>query len=123
MDNQHCRFCGQKLEHTFADLGFSPLSNEYLSAEALEQGQTYYPLKVQVCGGCFLVQAALYQRPEQIFGEYQYFSSFSRSWLEHCKGYVDMIISRLQLTRDSRVLEIPATTAICCNIFSPTASR
>ena len=41
MDNQHCRFCGQKLEHTFADLGFSPLSNEYLSAEALDQGQTY----------------------------------------------------------------------------------
>ncbi len=118
MDNQHYRFCGHPLKHTFADLGLSPLSTEYLSAEDLNRGQMFYPLKVQVCERCFLVQAGLYQRPEQIFGEYQYFSSFSRSWLEHCKGYVDMIISRLQLTRDSRVLEIPATTAICCNIFS-----
>ena len=33
MDNQHYRFCGHPLKHTFADLGLSPLSNEYLSAE------------------------------------------------------------------------------------------
>ena len=30
MDNRHCRFCGRELKHTFVDLGFSPLSNEYL---------------------------------------------------------------------------------------------
>ena len=119
MDNQHCRFCGQKLEHTFADLGFSPLSNEYLSAEALDQGQTYYPLKVQVCGGCFLVQAALYQRPEQIFGEYQYFSSYSQSWLQHCKAYVDMIVPRLGLDGGSRVLEIACNDGYLLQYFQP----
>lgn len=119
MDNQHCRFCGQKLEHTFADLGFSPLSNEYLSAEALDQGQTYYPLKVQVCGGCFLVQAALYQRPEQIFGEYQYFSSYSQSWLQHCKAYVDMIVPRLELDGGSRVLEIACNDGYLLQYFQP----
>ena len=53
MDNRHCRFCGHELKHTFADLGFSPLANEYLREADLERGQVFYPLKVQVCEHCF----------------------------------------------------------------------
>lgn len=119
MDNQHCRFCGQKLNHTFADLGLSPLSNEYLTADDLDRGQMFYPLKVQVCEKCFLAQTALYQRPEQIFGEYQYFSSYSESWLAHCKAYVDSIIPRLSLTPASRVLEIACNDGYLLQYFRP----
>lgn len=119
MDNQHCRFCGHELKHTFADLGLSPLANEYLTAEDLDRGQMFYPLKVQVCEKCFLVQAGLYQRPEQIFGEYQYFSSYSGSWLRHCKAYVDMIVSRLGLARTNRVLEIACNDGYLLQYFQP----
>lgn len=119
MDNQHCRFCGHKLKHTFADLGLSPLANEYLTAEDLNRGQMFFPLKVQVCEKCFLTQAALYQRPEQIFGEYQYFSSYSGSWLAHCKAYVDMIVPRLSLGPNSRVLEIACNDGYLLQYFQP----
>lgn len=119
MDNQHCRFCGCKLNYTFADLGFSPLSNEYLSKKDLVRGQMSYPLKVQVCENCFLVQAALYQNPEQIFGEYQYFSSYSESWLKHCEAYVDMIIPRLKLSSTSHVLEIACNDGYLLQYFQP----
>ncbi len=119
MDNRHCRFCGHELKHTFADLGFSPLSNEYLTAEDLDRGQMSYPLNVKVCAHCFLVQAALYQRPEQIFGEYQYFSSYSDSWLRHCKAYVDMIVPRLVLDRESHVLEIACNDGYLLQYFQP----
>ncbi len=119
MDNQHCRFCGHELNHTFADLGLSPLSNEYLKRADLARGQMFYPLNVKVCGQCFLVQAAEYQRPEQIFGEYQYFSSYSESWLAHCKAYVDQIIPRLSLTPDSRVLEIACNDGYLLQYFQP----
>lgn len=119
MDNQHCRFCGCKLNYTFADLGFSPLSNEYLSKKELVRGQMSYPLKVQVCENCFLVQAALYQSPEQIFGEYQYFSSYSESWLKHCEAYVDMIIPRLKLSGTSHVLEIACNDGYLLQYFRP----
>ena len=119
MDNQHCRFCGQELKHTFADLGFAPLSNEYLTAEDLNRGQMTYPLKVQVCERCYLVQAALYQRPEQIFGKYQYFSSYSESWLAHCKAYVDMIVPRLGLSKTSRVLEAACNDGYLLQYFQP----
>lgn len=119
MDNQHCRFCGQELEHIFADLGFSPLANEYLRKSGLDRGQTFYPLKVQVCEHCFLVQAALYQQPENIFGEYQYFSSYSASWLAHCQKYVDMIVSRLELSKTSRVLEVACNDGYLLQYFQP----
>lgn len=119
MDNKHCRFCGHELKHTFADLGLSPLSNEYLKKTDLERGQMFYPLNVKVCDRCFLVQAAEYQRPEQIFGEYQYFSSYSESWLAHCKAYVDMIVPRLCLTTDSKVLEIACNDGYLLQYFRP----
>lgn len=119
MDNQHCRFCGHELKHTFADLGLSPLSNEYLKKADLERGQMFYPLNVKVCDQCFLVQAAEYQRPEQIFGEYQYFSSYSESWLAHCKAYVDMIVPRLSLTQASKVLEVACNDGYLLQYFRP----
>lgn len=119
MDNQHCRFCGQKLNYTFADLGLSPLANEYIPVENVDRGQVFYPLKVQVCEKCFLAQAELYQRPEQIFGEYRYFSSYSESWLSHCKYYVDMIIPRLGLTPSSHVLEVACNDGYLLQYFLP----
>lgn len=119
MDNQHCRFCGHELKHTFADLGLSPLANEYLREADLGRGQIFYPLKVHVCEHCFLTQAALYQQPENIFGEYQYFSSYSASWLAHCKAYVDMIVPRLKLTGGSQVLEVACNDGYLLQYFQP----
>lgn len=78
-----------------------------------------YALKVQVCEHCFLVQAALYQCPEQIFGEYQYFSSYSESWLAHCKAYADMIVPCLGLSQTSRVLEIACNDGYLLQYFQP----
>ena len=119
MDNQHCRFCGHELKHTFADLGLSPLANEYLREADLGRGQIFYPLKVHVCEHCFLAQAALYQQPENIFGEYQYFSSYSAGWLAHCKAYVDMIVPRLGLNAGSQVLEVACNDGYLLQYFQP----
>lgn len=119
MDNKHCRFCGKELQHTFADLGLSPISNEYLAEENLDCGQNFYPLTVKVCDECFLVQALEYQKPEEIFTNYKYFSSFSTSWLQHCHSYVDMIVDRLKLNRDSLVYELACNDGYLLQYFKP----
>lgn len=119
MDNQHCRFCGHELKTTFVDLGLSPLANEYLERKNLHCGQTFYPLKVHVCEKCFLAQAELFQQPERIFSEYQYFSSYSASWLAHCKAYVDMIIPALGLDAGSQVLEVACNDGYLLQYFLP----
>jgi hypothetical protein len=101
-----CRFCHDALTTVFADLGMSPLSNAYLRPEDLERMEPFFPLKVYVCGRCFLVQLPAAASPEEIFTDYAYFSSFSDTWLAHCKAFALMIIERLGLGAASQVIEI-----------------
>ena len=51
-----CRHCQSPLEHVFLDLGFAPPSNAYLSKADLHAPEIYFPLKLFVCGKCWLVQ-------------------------------------------------------------------
>ena len=84
----------------------SPLANSYIKPEQLNRMEPFYPLHVYVCAKCLLVQLEQFSTPHDIFSDYAYFSSFSDSWLAHAKAYVDMIVDRFQLDRNSNVVEI-----------------
>ena len=106
MSQSQCRSCGAPLEHTFVDLGMSPLANSYINPEQLNRMEAFYPLHVYVCAKCLLVQLEQFSTPHDIFSDYAYFSSFSDSWLAHAKAYVDMIAERFSLGKNSKVVEI-----------------
>ena len=74
-----CRFCDAPLKHTFVDLGMSPLCESYVSAEAVNRVEPFYPLHAYVCEQCFLVQLDQYVSAEDIFTECAYFSSYPDS--------------------------------------------
>ncbi len=102
-----CRHCKSSLEHVFLDLGAAPPSNAYLSKEDLEKKEAFFPLKLFVCDQCWLVQTQDFSRADELFtAEYVYFSSVSKSWLDHAKKYCDMITKRLGLNKDSFVIEV-----------------
>ena len=101
-----CRLCNAPLTTTFVDLGMSPLCESILSADQIDQMEPFFPLHVLVCSNCFLVQLREYVKPESIFSEYDYFSSYSTSWVEHARQYCEMIKSRLNLGANSQVYEI-----------------
>jgi SAM-dependent methyltransferase len=115
-----CSFCSEPLRHTFVDLGMSPLCESYLTAKQLNQMEPFYPLHVWVCERCFLVQVEQYVRPEEIFSDYAYFSSYSDSWLVHAKAYVDMITARLGLTAASQVVELGSNDGYLLQYFVAT---
>lgn len=112
-----CRFCGAPLHHTFVDLGMSPLCESYLSAEQLQQMEPFYPLRVYVCGQCFLVQLPAHVSAEHIFREYAYFSSYSESWLQHVKTYTERAIARFALTSRSQVVEVASNDGYLLQYF------
>lgn len=118
MNNNKCRFCGKDLEVTFADLGLSPVSTEYLSVENSKKGEMFYPLHVKVCSDCFLVQAEVYSTPEKIFNDYRYLSSNSKMWLKHAENYVNMITERLNLDSNSMVAEIASNDGYLLQYFN-----
>lgn len=112
-----CRFCGASLNISFVDLGMSPLSNAYLPPERLQEKENFYPLHAYVCENCFLVQLEEFETPEQIFGEYAYFSSYSESWLKHARDYTTQMISRFALGAQHQVVEIASNDGYLLQYF------
>jgi SAM-dependent methyltransferase len=104
--NLACRSCGAPLDHVMVDLGSSPLANSYLSTAALARAEVFLPLCVFVCERCWLCQLPECATPQEIFSDYAYFSSFSTSWLEHARSYVDAVVPRFDLGPASQVVEI-----------------
>lgn len=101
-----CRLCGSALDVIFVDLGTSPPCESYLSAEQLAEPESYYPLDVRVCSECLLVQLPAHIAPEEIFSDYAYFSSYSTSWVEHARRFVESYSARLALDSTSLVVEV-----------------
>lgn len=104
--NPVCRFCDEPLTTSLADLGSTPLSNSYLREDDLDCMEPTYPLHARVCGKCFLVQLESFESPQNIFGDYAYFSSYSDSWLHHARTYAEMMTARFGLGKTSRVVEV-----------------
>lgn len=117
MTAKACRFCGADLEHSFADLGMSPVANSNLEPAQLHQMERFYPLHAYVCHRCFLVQVEEFENPSEIFTEYAYLSSYSDSWVAHAKRYVEMIAERLKLDRQSQVVEIASNDGYLLQFF------
>ncbi len=101
-----CRLCGAPLTRTFVDLGMSPLCESYVSADHLDEAESFYPLHVRICESCLLVQLPAYVPGEEIFSDYAYFSSYSDSWVAHAKRYADQMTESLALTAASLVTEV-----------------
>ena len=101
-----CRLCGANLTRAFVDLGMSPLCESYLSADAVDSPEVFYPLRVLLCQDCLLVQLPAYVSGEHIFSDYAYFSSYSDSWVAHAKRYAQAMTASLGLTADSLVTEV-----------------
>ncbi len=102
-----CRHCRTALTLDFLDLGHAPPSNAYLSPDDLMRAEITFPLRLKVCGNCRLVQTEDFTDADALFAQdYAYFSSTSRSWLDHAARYVEMITARLDLGPHARVVEV-----------------
>ncbi len=101
-----CRSCGGRLSVTMADLGLQPPSNAFLASLSEVAHEKRYPLRAKVCESCKWVQVDYDVAPEELFGNYVYFSSYSDEWLAHAKAYCDMARRRFSLDADSLVVEL-----------------
>ena len=112
-----CRFCGAELTDEFVDLGASPLANSYLTPQQASTGEPFYPLRAMVCRACLLVQLDAYESAAHIFSDYAYFSSYSTSWLEHARRYVQMAVERFGLGAGSQVVELASNDGYLLQYF------
>jgi len=118
-----CRFCNAELSKIFVDLGKTPLANSFLNENNVNKDETIYPLRAFVCEKCFLVQLEEYEKPQNIFSDYAYFSSYSETWLDHAKDYVKMMLKRFKINQKSQVVEIASNDGYLLQYFKKKGSH
>ena len=102
-----CRFCDEQLIHSVVDLGMTPLANAYLDSKSLQQEELFYPLRVFVCHKCLLVQLTeSVESPKQLFSDYPYFSSNSKTWLKHTEELAINLMENFSLDEKNQIIEI-----------------
>ena len=108
-----CRSCGGRLGVTMADLGLQPPLNAFVTSLAAAHEEQRYPLRAKVCESCKLVQLDYDVAPQELFGNYVYFSSYSDHWLVHARQYCEMARRRFGHLVSDRVGEILFLAILC----------
>ena len=101
-----CRSCGSAALSPVVSLGAMPLANALVTREEIERGTPIYPLDVVFCQACSLVQITETVPPEELFGEYLYFSSYSTTLLAHAATLATRLIAERRLDAGSLVVEL-----------------
>jgi SAM-dependent methyltransferase len=112
-----CRGCGAPVTESLVDLGVQPLSNAYVARARADEPEVFYPLHPLVCARCYFVQIGVFEPPERIFGDYAYFSSYSTSWLDHCRAHAANATARMGLGADSFVVEVASNDGYLLTSF------
>jgi SAM-dependent methyltransferase len=87
------------------DLGATPPCETFLTVDELDLPEPTYPLHLRLCEDCLLLQIPALITPEDTFTEYAYYSSYSDSWVQHAKRFVDDTVRCLGLGPESFVVE------------------
>lgn len=110
--NSHCPLCFNKNIIIFLELGSVPLVN------TLGDNIVKHPLYVHFCEACGLVFINNPRHPGDIFTNYTYFSSFSSTWLTHCKNLFHELEDNNFINKNSFIIEIASNDGYMLENFS-----
>jgi SAM-dependent methyltransferase len=105
-NERSCRSCGSDRLETILAFGETPLADRLLNRDQLEKPEHSAPLTLVFCCECALVQIRETVEPEILFyEEYPYFSSISKSLLNHFRQSALHIMHQRSLDAGSLVME------------------
>ncbi len=100
-----CRSCQRAGLLGILDLGVTPLANALRAAD--DQGaELRVPLRLVFCPACSLLQIDTTVRPDVLFSNYLYRSSFSDAFLRHAEELCTRVISERRLGPGQLVVEV-----------------
>jgi SAM-dependent methyltransferase len=119
LKNFVCRSCESCSGNEVIDLGLQPLANNLLPVPPEQAGEEpRFPLIVDVCNDCFLMQLRELVPPVRLFSEYLYFSSFSDSMLRHAREAMERHTAEHSLGAESLVVEIASNDGYLLQYFN-----
>lgn len=79
-----CRVCSSPGVRPILDIGSVPLANSFVDAASADDAEPTFPLGIQFCPTCAIVQITDTVDPEILFRHYLYTPSASTTWRAHC---------------------------------------
>lgn len=104
-----CRFCGEKKLTKILEFGPMPLAGGFLKEKDFSE-EKFYPLDLNFCRNCFLVQVSNVVPADVLFKNYFYFSSSIGTLVTHCADFARETNERFLKDRNC-----PAVFEIGCN--------
>jgi SAM-dependent methyltransferase len=111
-----CLSCGGTGVTEVVSLGDLPLANACPPLDDTRD-EPRYPLTLGLCADCALVQLRHVVRREALFSDYLYFSSYSRSMLQHAQALAAALVAERRLGPDSLVVEIASNDGYLLQYF------
>jgi hypothetical protein len=118
MRKNTCRMCKSTNLYKFLDLGFSALSDGFLTEENLEKPEIFYPLNVLFCKDCGLSQLGHIVPPEYMFNKnYPYDSSTTKTGRDHFTNMGYDICKIFNLKSKSLIVDVGSNTGVLLSSF------
>lgn len=113
-----CRGCGnENLSKIYLNHP-SPIGEAFSKKKNLEAiTNKLYPLNLVICNKCKLCQLDIVVNPDILYKEYLYLTSTSFELLAHFKNTSKILISKLNLNKNSKILEIGSNDGSLLNYF------
>ena len=118
MKKNSCRLCGSKNLFEFLDLGFSPISDQIVTKEQLDEQEATYPVTVNSCTDCGFCQLGFVVPPELMYNEnYSYDGSATMGLRKHHISIANQICDNFKLGNDSLVIDVGSNAGVLLSGF------
>jgi SAM-dependent methyltransferase len=118
-----CRICDSARLRKLFSLAATPLANDFVGSDRLDERQPLYPLDLHFCEDCTHVQLLDIVNPELLFRNYVYVSGTSPAFVDHFRRYADEVSSRVQLGPESLVVDIGSNDGTLLRFFADKGAR
>ncbi|MAG92072.1 SAM-dependent methyltransferase [Candidatus Woesearchaeota archaeon] len=112
-----CRICKNEDLKKFLSLGTTPLANSFLSKEDLSKEEKKFPLELCFCKRCKLVQLTYIVPSEEMFSDYVYLSSTTKTFQKHFADMAEDITKDFGLNEKSVAVDIGSNDGILLKPF------
>ena len=106
----NCRCCGSNKLKRVLSLGYQPLANNLL--ENITDEYKEYPLELNVCEDCFNCQLSVTIDSDEMFSNYLYKSSTTKSFRDHFATAAKKYINDFKLDKDSYIIDVGSNDGI-----------
>ncbi|KKP59982.1 MAG: C-methyltransferase [Candidatus Gottesmanbacteria bacterium GW2011_GWA1_34_13] len=112
-----CRICNSRKITKFFAFGSIPLPNGFLTKEQLKKSEKFYPLTAGYCNICGLVQLTEIVNPEEMFKNYVYIPSSSKTRMNNFETIALQAQKKFKLKSNSLIIDIGSNDGSMLSYF------